>query len=498
MTLGIVYIVILKRWSYIVRLIGIELPGVYVCPIHKELLWTSDVPFRNKPNKHRFFPLNQRCVENGQEVLIPKHLFQSLLFIAEQSYELLNSKFPFKNLENINQFYIAELNVKQYITPSKRIRIQELIPNFLRYFPIGLLKFLNSDFELFDEDTWFHKVLRKSKVTCHPLRHLLLLLFLGLKVPVQLQENNHDVHFFGKAPWPCLNKGSTHYKEFIIKDCIVTSGSKTGKPVGTFTCENCGFSYSRTGPDASEDDKYRIGRIKKFGAVWENRLHELYSSGKHSIRGISSELGVDLKTTKKYLNNKIENISSALNRDQQSILQEKRSRFIVIRKSYPSYSRTELRKSASGLYNWLYKNDNEWFISNLPSAKRGEIQRTMINWEKRDSEYLQLIIRETINLYLEIPLVRVTRTKIYQRLDIQTRFEKKIDKFPKCKGLLQVITETVEEFQIRRIKYFEKQYINNNIHYTVSSLKRAAGIKDFSNQLIRHVILDGISEGVYE
>lgn len=101
-------------------------------------------------------------------------------------------------------------------------------------------------------------------------------------------------------------------------------------------------------------------------------------------------------------------------------------------------------------------------------------------------------------MYLEIPLVRVTKTKVYQRLDIQARFEKKMDKFPQCKGLLQDITETVEEFQIRRIKYFEKQYINNNIHYTVSGLKRAAGIKDFSNQLIQHVILDEISKGVYE
>ncbi|MBS4207193.1 TnsD family Tn7-like transposition protein [Bacillus sp. FJAT-50079] len=467
-----------------------QLPGVYVCPSHKESLWISDVPFRNKTNKHRFFSLQKSCVDSGQEMNIPEEFYENLVYIAEQSYALLNSKFAILGLKNINQFYLAKLNEKHYITPSKRIRIQELIPDFLDSFPMGFLKFLNSDFEYFDEDTWFHKVVRKPKVACHPLRHLFFLLFLGQRIGDQISENHHKVHFFGRTSWPCLNKAATHYKEFLITDCIVTRDYKTGKPVGTFTCKDCGFTYSRTGPDASEKDKYRIGRIKNFGPVWQNKLDELYTSGMYSIRGISSMLGVDSKTTKKYLTNDVKNIPSTSNEGEQNTFEEKRKMFMELRKRYPNFSRSELRKSSPRLYNWLYKNDREWFTSNLPHVKRRQISRTIVDWEERDDEYSLLIIREAIILSLEIPLVRVTKTRIYQRLDVQTRFENNLDKLPKCKNILQDVTETVQEFQIRKIRYFGDQFRRKNMDISISTLTRTVGIKKISNDFVQQVILD--------
>lgn len=472
-----------------------QLPGVYICSIHKKLLWISDIEFRNKPNKHKFTPLVQSCVENGTEVCIPELYYQQLLFIAEQAYELLNNEFVLIGMKNIKNFYISKLKDRNFITPSRRIRFQELIPNFLNYFPEGLLQFLDSNFDHFDEETWFNKVLRKPKVACHPLRHLLLLLFFEENVLNQLQECKHEVNFFGEAPWPCLNKAANHYKQLIIEDCSISRDSKTGKPVGTFTCIECKFSYSRTGPDISDDDKYNIGRVKNFGPVWENKLHELSMSEEYSIRSISSELGVDSKTTKKYLKNNSKNLTIA-STSQDNIIQENRRRFMELRKTYSNYSRTELRKNAPRLCNWLYQNDNEWFTSNLPPLKREYIQKSFVDWGKRDDEYLLLIIREAINLSIEVPLVRVTKTKIYQRLDVQARFENNLDKLPKCKNLLQGIIETVEEFQVRRIRFFGKQFREKNIDYSISTIKRAAGIKETSNQLIRNVILEELKKGV--
>ncbi|MBO2537211.1 TnsD family Tn7-like transposition protein [Rummeliibacillus suwonensis] len=472
-----------------------QLPGIYVCPKHKELLWISNIEYRNKPNKHSFIPLEQSCVENGQEVSISEEFFPNLVFIAEQSHELLNSRSTLIGLENINNFYITKLNEKNYITPSKRIRFQELIPDFIHYFPRNFLQFLNSDFNYFDQDTWFHKVLRKPRVVCHPLRHLLMLSFLGQNVFNQLQKVQHKVNFFGQAPWPCLNRAADHYKELILTECIISRDSKSGKPVGTFTCKDCGFSYSRTGPDVLEEDKYRIGRIKKFGPIWENKLHTLHSSQGYSIRSISSKLGADPKTIKKYLSNYSKNLSIASNRKHEYSIQEKRRRFIKLRKDSPTHSRTELRKSSPRLYNWLFQNDKEWLISNLPSIKRrGYTRKSDIDWKKRDDEYLPLIIREAMDLSLEVPLVRVTKTKIYQRLDIQARFESNIEKLPKCEKLIQNLTETVEEFQIRRIRYFGEKFRNKNIDYSVSSLKRASGIKQNSNKLIQYIILNEMNK----
>ncbi|MCP1187729.1 TnsA endonuclease N-terminal domain-containing protein [Priestia flexa] len=78
----------------------------------------------------------------------------------------------------------------------------------------------------------------------------------------------------------------------------------------------------------------------------------------------------------------------------------------------------------------------------------------------------------------------------YQRLDVQARFENNLEKLLKCKGILQDITETVEEFQIRKIRHFGEQFRRENMDFSISSLTRIAGIKKISNDFVQLVILD--------
>ncbi|MBV7508768.1 hypothetical protein KW850_26495 [Bacillus sp. sid0103] len=50
----------------------------------------------------------------------------------------------------------------------------------------------------------------------------------------------------------------------VLTSCVITRDYKTGLPVGTFTC-SCGFVFSRKGPDKTNEDRYKIGRIKELG-----------------------------------------------------------------------------------------------------------------------------------------------------------------------------------------------------------------------------------------
>ena len=59
------------------------------------------------------------------------------------------------------------------------------------------------------------------------------------------------------------------------------------------------FCFTRSGPDESEDARYRFGRIKAFGTVWEEQLKELVNQ-KLSLRETARLLGVDANTVKKY------------------------------------------------------------------------------------------------------------------------------------------------------------------------------------------------------
>lgn len=82
-------------------------------------------------------------------------------------------------LERLRQYYIIKLKERDLITKSERIRWNELISKFNQFYSSSFLGRLNSLVNVGDEDTWFHKVLRSPRVTCHPLRHILILGFLG-------------------------------------------------------------------------------------------------------------------------------------------------------------------------------------------------------------------------------------------------------------------------------------------------------------------------------
>ncbi|WP_057767788.1 TnsD family Tn7-like transposition protein [Cytobacillus praedii] len=476
-----------------------QLPGVVICPKHKETLFVSHVPYRNKQNKHSFFSLDKNSVRYSKKISIQKNFYKYFEFIAVQSYRLLNESQLLIGIEDIRNFYLEKLKTKGYLTPSKRLRMKEIISSFLSSFEPGFLETLDSNFSADEDDTWFHKVLRKPRVACHPLRHLLLLLFLKEDMPNVFFKDDMEYHPFGKGPWPCLNKAVDHFKDPIISDCIVTTDSKTKQPVGTFVCNQCYFSYSRRGPDITEHDRYKIGRVKNFGDQWENKLNELNSLGKHSIRNISFMMGVDSKTVKRHLeNNKGKNYvdpkkTESEESDKNRIEEKYRRDLITLKNNNPDFNRTELRRANPAVYTWLYRKDKDWLLSNLPLSKRSYKPVTKINWAKRDEEYSILLIKEAVNIFTEIPLIRVTKTRLAKRLDLQARFENYMNKLPMCKNIFTDVTETVEDFQIRRIIFIGEKFRRENTPYTKSSLARGARLNKNLSKKVENVLVEELS-----
>src|SRR5665648_235618 len=122
-----------------------------------------------------------------------------------------------------------------------------------------------------DEYNWLKVATRNVARTVHPLRHILLILFLTNDMNDFFKGIRKAYNPFGKGPWPCLNKASDHYRQDVVSRLIVTADYKTREPVGTFKCE-CGYIYSRKGPDKSKNDRYYKGRVKAFGSIWNLSL----------------------------------------------------------------------------------------------------------------------------------------------------------------------------------------------------------------------------------
>ncbi|HLQ84382.1 MAG TPA: TnsD family Tn7-like transposition protein [Pseudogracilibacillus sp.] len=114
-------------------------------------------------------------------------------------------------------------------------------------------------------------------------------------------------------------------------------------------------------------------------------------------------------------------------------------------------TRTQLRKKFYTAYDYLYKNDKEWFNANLPQTRQATTITNATDWNLRDQEYYKKIIEVYPELLaLEKP-VRITRTLFSKRLNIfNLAIKSYVEKLPQTNQLLNEITETVQEFQIRR------------------------------------------------
>lgn len=73
--------------------------------------------------------------------------------------------------------------------------------------------------------------------------------------------------------------------------------------------------YSRRGPDETAEDRFKVGRIKKFGKVWENRLDRIKEEGGMSLREMARVLGVDPKTVKNQFDNTSKDKMEIINQD---------------------------------------------------------------------------------------------------------------------------------------------------------------------------------------
>ncbi|WP_051428343.1 TnsD family Tn7-like transposition protein [Bacillus sp. J33] len=467
--------------------------GVVVCPKHGCYLTDSDVPYSERKNKHDLASLGKSVhldkVSSSQDDSVQfKHRF----FISEQTFYLLNNLIKPFGLENLRRFYIARLKQQGFATISGRIKWVDLIPKFNQFYGVSLLKELKCYISETDEDTWLHKVLRKPKVSCHPLRHILLLGFLGETILSLQQQINSDFEPFGSGPWPCLNRAAEHFKKPVVISCKITNDFKMKVPVGTFTC-TCGFVYSRRGPDKKEDDLYKIGRIKTFGPVWEQKLAEL-STQDLSLRKKAEILGVDPMTVKNKLNIK-EQLTE--NNSVNPLLEGYRKEWSLLIKNNGDKTVTELRSLNPSVYLWLYRNDERWLKEHSPKARVSKVKNLnqRVDWESRDkdvAEQVELIAKEIINGAGEV--TRVSKNEIGRRISTLslTSFINYIDRLPKTREALEKHVESIEQFQIRRIKYFIGELKKSKASLSEWEVIRAAGLKSEFADKLKHIIIKEI------
>lgn len=333
---------------------------------------------------------------------------------------------------------------------SGRVNQQELKKAFIAYYGESLLELVQSPVTN-SGSTWLSMMVTKPRKSFHPIRHLLMIQFLGITLD-ELWDQDSEYLPFGQAPFPCLNAGAEHYLKPVIYNMSIRYDSKVKRPVGTFSC-SCGFIYAGSGPDSSQTDKYKIGRVKKFGDVWEAKLEELLQMNL-SQREIARRLKVGVNTVIKYGQKARKEVLRCKRNESRNINDSNRKQWLDLQKENPEKSKTELRKMNNRLYTWLYRNDREWLNSNSPIRRQVSNANNRVNWNKRDEE-----IREAVKNAIE-PIMqsadkpeRITIGRIGKKIGKLALIEEHLNKLPLTNKYLSSKVETVRDFQKRRIKW---------------------------------------------
>lgn len=391
-----------------------QIPGVFLCYEHQEILHEMTAPLSERYGL-TILPISRRMFHSKPIIeSLSDKLIDQLLGIADDTLMLIQlDELP--ALYDLRLIILPRLAEQGYVTVGKHIRQRKLEEQLLRFYSHELLELLESN-PVNSEYTWLALSTRKARRTIHPLRQLLLIRFLYGSFGAFLSRLETNEEPFGKGKWPCLNKAAEHYKELVVTQCSVTRCSDTGRPVGTFMC-SCGFSYSRRGPDSSEEDKFHRGRIKSFGSVWAGKLKQSIQEGL-SYRAIARNLGVDTNTVIKYAH----------------------AGLVESKEEAPKVKSPKVRINHASID-----------LRNAPKIR--------VDWEKRDLELSWEVesLCESMLTDLKSKPIRISITLIGKRVGKLSWLEKHSDKLPVTMSIMANYLESVAQFQKRRVRWAAEQ-----------------------------------------
>jgi len=474
-----------------------QLQGVLMCPHHERFLKKYPVK-RYENSRVEYTRLDGLLLDLSDSPLYEgeyqEKYCEQLLQISKAAYYLLTNDLTHISKADVLLRYKNLLYEKDLATNRLRVKQDELHEMMVGYYGNELLEILESSIDEDDEYNWLRVATRSVARTVHPLRHILLILFLTGDMDVFFKGIRNAYNPFGKGPWPCLNKASDHYEKDVVTQLTVTADSKTREPVGTFVCE-CGYIYSRKGPDKSENDRYRKGRVKAFGLVWEEKLKTLLSEHYHSYHEIARQLGCDIKTIHKFEAILAERNSTDVNADRSSqkvsvsnLHEEYRERMLRVIKEYPELSRTDIRSQCQKEYVFLYRYDKEWLFEMLPTGKSQKGGKGYIDWDQRDLEVLSRLQKAQMDLLNRAKPIRISKTSLGKEIANLSLLEKHLHKLPRCAEFTDKVSETKQQFQLRRCQITVRRMHEEGLPLLEWKIQREAGLRKEDYELIKDKI----------
>ena len=475
-----------------------QLPGVYVCPIHRAPTIDSDI--ESDELRRDYYPLLP-----APGISAPQYepdIAEKLLNFAQDAAWLLQYGYDLQNSEYTDELYNNRLRIKGYRdhngkTGSKRLA-RDIVDHYGREF-----------LELFDAYnsgacTWIKRIIQHGWSFRHPLYHLLLIRFLAGSAAdffTSAQTEPPEYLPFGAPPYPCRNHLCEHNLQDVIERIEIRKAHAT--PYAAFVCPYCGFTYNRKGNVPKERQYTGQIHIVAYGWKWEETVAELLAAGESPYK-LAREVHCDVRTIfsfgaergllpqgchmsrKPYVPVDSPQRISDFDTDRKLY----RQRWLEAIAVNPAITRNELRQIDSKADQWLHLHDSDWLEQNSPPSKH-----RLPSWAGCDEVYLERVENavKQIRASPGIPR-RISVPSIGKKAGIiKPHIRLASDLLPKTKAFVAANAETLEQWQKRKILWTVQQMRGRGELMTVYKVRHAANIEDKERKL-DGFILDGIND----
>ncbi|WAU73630.1 TnsD family Tn7-like transposition protein [Acinetobacter sp. TR11] len=159
-----------------------------------------------------------------------------------------------------------------------------------------------------------------------------------------------------------------------------------------------------------------------------------------------------------------------------STLTEKRNEWVSLIQKY-GIKPSRLKNAA--LYAWLYRNDKTWLLT---ENKKFHVLSTLgfkkVNWPLRDWQLVRLLFKVFYKSLDDLSLPRQSRNWYLKQLPQHSTVEKNLHRLPLTNKFLDIYSEDISSYQIRRITRTIIQFQILNQHQVGWKILRKSGLSE--------------------
>jgi Tn7-like transposition protein D/TniQ len=272
-----------------------QIIGVFYCSEHHVKLKESNVLSTGKALEY-ICADEEVCDTHVLKDDYPEDIKQLNLRYIQDAESLLNGNFPRKELDFINGFYIDSLRNKQLASLNGSINIKELQEQFLQCYPTLYLNMMQSEFSPDGPSNWLRLFVRNNNKNRSPVRHLLLMQFLGIDPRALFsadstsgKRQNQLIH----QPRYSIRQRRVEWLQLIAENPVANRSElkEKGKGLHTWICKYDWEWYDKVTPRIQSRKK------RKSNVDWEERDKECLRLAKEAVEIIIRREGKPVRVS---------------------------------------------------------------------------------------------------------------------------------------------------------------------------------------------------------